>query len=219
MEEHKKDPPPPSREEPGSREDSLGREPVEPGSNTPPSPETDSGPKGPRVWFYDPSQARKETAVKRQLQLGGRESRLELRLKWPEWERMWWPTRLPPLPPAQPIPSYRLPPVAMTTWGRKKPPTGRQAEGCANSAENQPCPQTEAGLPLQKVWKTGTTIPKPARRQLAQEAIPAEYPGTGIRRLPGSDPRLRRRIGQVRQARTMAPQPASQQRGGSSALH
>ena len=58
--------------------------------------------------------------------------------------------------------------------------------------------QTEAGLPLQKGWKTGTTIPKPARRQLAQEAIPAEYPGTGIRGLPGSDPRLRRRIAQVR---------------------
>ena len=88
-----------------------------------------------------------------------------------------------------------------------------------NSAERQPCPQTEAGLPLQKGWRTGTTIPKPARRQLAQEAIPAEYPDTGIRGLPGGDPRLRRRIGQVRQARTMAPQPASQQRGGSSALH
>ena len=95
--------------------------------------------------------------------------------------------------------------------GEEKPPTGRQAEDCANSAEIQPCPQTEAGLPLQKGWKTGTTIPKPARRQLiAQEAIPAEYPGTGIRGLPGSDQRLRRRIGQVRQARTMAPQPASQ---------
>ena len=43
----------------------------------PPSPpEPDSGPKGPRVRFHDPSQARKETDVKRQLQLGGRESRL-----------------------------------------------------------------------------------------------------------------------------------------------
>ena len=62
---------PASREEPGSREDSLGREPVEPGSNLPPEP--DRGPKGRRVRFYDPSQARKETAVKRQLQLGGRE--------------------------------------------------------------------------------------------------------------------------------------------------
>ena len=41
-----------------------------------PPPEPDSGSKGPRVRFYDPSQARKETAVKRQLQLGGRESRL-----------------------------------------------------------------------------------------------------------------------------------------------
>ena len=39
MEEHKKDPP--SREEPGSREDSLGREPVEPGSNLPPEPPKD----------------------------------------------------------------------------------------------------------------------------------------------------------------------------------
>ena len=28
---------------------------------------------------------------------------------------MWWLTQLPSLPPAQPTPSYRLPPVAMTT--------------------------------------------------------------------------------------------------------
>ena len=84
--------------------------------------------------------------------------------------------------------------------GEEKPPTGQQAEDCANSAEIQPCPQTEAGIPLQKAWKTGTTIPKPARRQLPQEAIPAEYPGTSIRGLPASDPRLRQRIGQVRQA-------------------
>ena len=101
---------------------------------------------------------------------------------------MWWPTRLPPLPPAQPC-------------------------------RHQPCSQTEAGIPLQKAWKTGTTIPKPARRQLPQEPIPAEYPRTGIRGLLGCYPQLRRRMGQVRQARTMAPQPAAVQRGGSSALH
>ena len=44
----KKDPP--SREEPGSQEVSLGREQVEPGSTPPPPPpEPDSGPKGRRV--------------------------------------------------------------------------------------------------------------------------------------------------------------------------
>ena len=92
--------------------------------------------------------------------------------------------------------------------GEGKPPTGQQAEDCTNSAENQPCPQTEAGIPPQKARKTGPTIPKPARRQLPHEAIPADYPDTGIRGLPGGNPRLRRRMGQVRQARTMASQPA-----------
>ena len=97
---------------------------------------------------------------------------------------MWWPTQLPPLPPVQPTPSNRLPPVARTTWGRKAPKV-QQAEDCTNSAENQPCPQTEAGIHLQKARKTGPTIPKPAPRQLPHEAIPAEYPDTGIRGLPG----------------------------------
>ena len=44
---------------------------------TPPEPH--NGSKGPRVRFYHPSQARKETAVKRQLQHGGREPGLKLR--------------------------------------------------------------------------------------------------------------------------------------------
>ena len=72
MEEHKKDPP--SREEPGSQEVSLGREQVEPGSKPPQSPTV--APKDLESDFITPRKRGKKTAVKRQLQLGGRESRL-----------------------------------------------------------------------------------------------------------------------------------------------
>ena len=152
---------------------------------------------------------RKETAVKRQLQLRGRESRLSNSAinhqsgRGCDGRHGYHPSRQP----------NRHHHTGCHQWpgqrGEEKNPTGQQAEDCINSAKKQPCPQTEAGIPLRK---TGPKIPKPARRQLPHESIPAEYPGTGIRGLPGGNPRLRRRIGQVRQARTMAPQPASQQR-------
>ena len=90
--------------------------------------------------------------------------------------------------------------------GKKSPQPADKPKAAPTVQKANPAPKLRQDYPSRNAGKREQQF---RRRQLAQEAIPAEYPGTGIRGLPGSDPRLRRRIGQVRQARTMAPQPAS----------
>ena len=170
MEEHKRDPP--SREEPGSREDSLGKEPAEPGSNPPPEP--DSGSKGPRVRFYDPSQARKETAVKRQLQLGGRESRLSNSAQNDQSGRGcngrhgYHPSRQP----------NRHHHTGCRQWpgqrGEEKPPTGQQAKDCTN---RQTLPPNQG---------RNTPPESPENQTNNSEASPTATPaGSNSSRVPG----------------------------------
>ena len=211
MEEHKKDPP--SREEPGSQEVSLGREQVEPGSNPPQSPTV--APKDLESDFITPRKRGKRRLSSDSSNSEGEslDSRTPLKMNRVGEDVMADTATTPPASPTDTI-------IPAATSGHDN--AGKKSPQPADKPKTAPKvhkAKTEAVLPPQKGWKTGTTIPKPSRRQLAQEAIPAEYPGTGIRGIPGGDPRLRRRIGQVRQARTMAPQSASQQRGGSSALH
>ena len=103
--------------------------------------------------------------------------------------------------------------------GKKSPQPANKPKTAPTVQKTNPAPKPRQEYPSRKPGKPEQQLQSQPRRQLPQEAIPAEYPGTGIRGLPGSNPRFRRRIGQVQQARTMAPQPASQQGGGSSALH
>ena len=160
----------PSREEPGSQEVSLGREQVEPGSKPPQSPTV--APKDLESDFITPRKRGKRRLSSDSSNSEGEslDSRTPLKMTRVGEDVMADTATTPPASPTDTI----IP--AATSGGDnvgKKSPNRPTSRSCANSAESQPCPQTEAGLPLQKGCKTGTTIPKPAPRQLPQEAIPA----------------------------------------------
>ena len=215
MEEHKKDPP--SREEPGSQEVSLGREQVEPGSKPPQSPTV--APKDLESDFITPRKRGKRRLSSDSSNSEGEslDSRTPLKMTRVGEDVMADTATTPPASPTDTI----IPAATSghDNVGKKSPQPADKPKTAPTVQKDNPAPKLRQDYPSRKAGKREQQFRSQPRRQLAQEAIPAEYPGTGIRGIPGGDPRLKRRIGQVRQARTMAPQPASQQRGGRSALH
>ena len=187
MEEHEKDPPPPARPPPPGRNRGAKRRrwgQIRLNLAAPPPPPLPPDPywrsKGPRIRIRHPSQARKETAIQWQLQHGGWEPGLLHSDENYQSGRV-CDVRHGCHPSHQSNRHHHTGCLHRPgLQGEEKPPTVQQAAVCTNNSAE-----------------------KPARRQLPQEAIPKEYhAGTGIRVFPGSDQRPRRRIGQVRQART-----------------
>ena len=204
--------PPPSREEPGSQEVSLGREQVEPGSKPPQSPTV--APKDLESDFITPRNRGKRRLSSDSSNSEGEslDSRTPLKMTRVGEDVMADTATTPPASPTDTI----IPAATSghDNVGKKSPQPADKPKTAPTVQKDNPAPKLRQDYPSRKAGKREQQFrSQPDGNSRRKQFQPS------TRALPGGDPRRRRRIGQVRQARTMAPQPASQQRGGSSALH